>query len=175
MRRRKKGKHKETSTVELTQRVKELEESWKRALADYHNLEKRVGQQQKTFARLASAALIDKLLAVLDDLERAAEHINDNGLNLVLSQFKSVLQSEGVKEIQASQEEFDPQSMDCTDMVEGPQNTVIRVLKKGYTLNGQVIRPAKVEVGSGRNEADPGENQKGNVSERKERLTSSQQ
>lgn len=149
MAKRKAVKQKKASTDELTQRVKELEESWKRALADYNNLEKRINEQQKTFVRLASAALIDKLLGVLDDLERAAYHIKDNGLNLILNQFKSVLESEGVKEMKAKGEEFDPETMDCAEMVAGPENTVVKIVQKGYTLNDHVIRPVKVKVGSG--------------------------
>lgn len=139
----------------MTKRIKELEENWKRALADYHNLEKRVSEQQKTFVRIANASLIDNLLGVLDDLERASDHLQDHGLKLVLSQFKSVLETEGVKEIEVGRKEFDPQMMDCVEIVKGPKNQVVKVLLKGYALNDQVIRPAKVLVGSGTTNADP--------------------
>jgi molecular chaperone GrpE len=147
---RKKTKSKKKDSVhELNQKIKELEENWKRALADYQNLEKRVSQQQKTFVRLANASLIDKLLGVFDDLERASEHVKDHGLKLVLSQFRSVLETEGVKEIETEGKEFDPETMDCTEMVPGPKNKVVKVLLKGYRLNDHVIRPAKVQVGKG--------------------------
>lgn len=143
-------KQKTASAPELTQRVKELEENWKRALADYHNLEKRIGQQQQTFVRIASAALIDKLLGVVDDLERAASHLKDEGLNLVLTQLKAILESEGVRGIATDGEQFNPETMDCSEMVEGQKNTVVKTLQKGYTLNDHVIRPAKVQVGTGK-------------------------
>jgi molecular chaperone GrpE len=149
-------KRKEESLEKLQTKVIELEENWKRALADYRNLEKRISQQQETFVRLASAALVDKLLGVLDDLERAAGHISDEGLDLVLTQFKSVLESEGVKEIKTEREEFDPETMDCVEMVDGPKNMVTRTTVKGYRLNSNVIRPAKVEVGKGENNPGAG-------------------
>ena len=100
--------------------------------------------------RLANASLIDKLLGVLDDLERATNHIKDHGLKLILNQFKSVLETEGVQQIQAKGEEFNPETMDCVDMVPGPKNKVVKVLLKGYKLNDHVIRPAKVQVGKGK-------------------------
>lgn len=149
MARRKAKSKKKESEHELNQKIKELEENWKRALADYQNLEKRVSQQQKTFVRLANASLIDKLLGVLDDLERATNHIKDHGLKLILNQFKSTLETEGVQEIQVKGEEFNPETMECIEMVSGPKNEVVKVLLKGYKLNDHVIRPAKVQVGKG--------------------------
>lgn len=141
---------KKKSLKELQEEIENLEENWKRALADYNNLEKRVSDQQQTFVRLANASLVDKLLGVLDDLERAVDHIKDKGLNLVLDQFREVLDSEGVKEIEAKGEEFDPETMDCVEMAPGEENKVVKVQLKGYTLNDHVIRPAKVEVGIGK-------------------------
>lgn len=141
---------KKKSLKELQEEIENLEENWKRALADYNNLEKRVSDQQQTFVRLANASLVDKLLGVLDDLERAVDHIKDKGLNLVLDQFREVLDSEGVKEIEVEGEEFDPETMDCVEMAPGEENKVVKVQLKGYTLNDHVIRPAKVEVGIGK-------------------------
>lgn len=152
MKRRKPKLKKQESLRDLNNRIKELEENWKRALADYQNLEKRVSEQQKTFIRLANASLIDKLLGVLDDLERASEHLNDHGLKLILNQFRSVLHSEGVKAIETDGKEFDPETMDCAEMVPGPENKVVKTLVKGYTLNDHVVRPAKVAVGKGTNQ-----------------------
>lgn len=147
---RRSKKQEELSIEKLQEKVDELEGNWKRALADYRNLEKRVSEQQKTFVRLANASLIDKLLGVLDDLERATVHIKDHGLKLVLDQFGAVLETEGVREIEAEGEEFDPEAMDCVEMVKGPKNRVVKTLLKGYTLNDHVIRPAKVQVGKGK-------------------------
>ena len=57
--------------AKLKKRIEELEENWKRALADYQNLEKRVSDEKQGFAKWANARLLDKLLPVLDSLEKA--------------------------------------------------------------------------------------------------------
>lgn len=142
VKKKKKLKKLEEEAVELTNK-------WKRALADYQNLEKRIAQEKGEFAKFASATLLDKLLPILDSLEKCQAHLKDKGLSLVLSQFKKVLESEGLEEIQAEGEEFDPQLMDAVEMVKGKKNQVVEVVLKGYSLNGRVLRPAKVKVGQG--------------------------
>jgi len=120
-----------------------------RSLADYDNLLKRTSSQREQIKNLAAASLVDKLLGVLDDFDRAQAHLNDQGLKIAIDQFTSVLFSEGVKEILAYKKPFDPQAMDCVDVKKGKKNQVLEVRQKGYTLNGTVIRPAGVIVGAG--------------------------
>lgn len=146
---------KKNSLSNLNLKIEDLDQKWKRAVADYQNLEKRVNAQQSNFVRLANAGLIDKLLSVVDDLERAMEHSQDKGIKLITNRFKDILRSEGVEEIKADGKSFDPETMDAADMVKGPKNKVVNVSLKGYTLNNQVIRPAKVEVGSGTGNRNP--------------------
>ncbi|MBU0618943.1 nucleotide exchange factor GrpE [Patescibacteria group bacterium] len=143
-------KKKPVTIKQLQLQLNELETKWKRALADYQNLEKRVVKDRVSFVQFANAALIDKLLAVLDGLEQAANHLKDQGLNLMVEQFKAVLAIEEVKEIKVLNQMFDPQTMDCVELVAGPANKVISVSQKGYWLKDKVIRPAKVKVGQGR-------------------------
>ena len=133
----------------LQHQLHQLEAKWKRAVADYQNLERRVNQGQQEFVKFATASLIDKLLPLLDDLQRAYHHHQDHGLKLILDQFQAILKSEGVAEVTVQGQKFNPATMDCADMVTGPKDTVVKVLTKGYTLNGKVLRPAKVEVGKG--------------------------
>ena len=130
-------------------KTKELEEKWKRALADYHNLERRVEKDKREFVKFANTVLLDKLLSVLDHLEQAEEHVEDKGLNLAVGQFRSVLKTEGVAEIKAKGEKFDAETMDCAEVVKGPKNVVMKVINKGYKLNDHVLRPTKVKVGQG--------------------------
>ena len=134
----------------LEKRISDLENQWKRALADYRNLEKRVDKEKAAFVKLANATLIDKLLPVLDSLEKCGEHLKDKGLNFTLAQFKKVLESEGVKEIDVQGKKFDPETMDAVEMVSGPKDRVVEVFLKGYYLKDRVLRPAKVKVGKGK-------------------------
>lgn len=133
----------------LQTRVAELEEAYARARADYHNFESRVKQQQSQFIKITTATILSKFIDILDQLEMAAKHIDDNGLHLVIDQTHKMLQTEGVTPVKALDQEFDPQQMECSDMVPGPKNQVVQVIQKGYWLDKHLIRPAKVLVGNG--------------------------
>lgn len=126
---------------------KELEEKYLRALADYQNLEKRVGREKETFVKFANAVLILKMLPVLDNLERAAEHLKDQGTELVMRQFKEALSSEGVTEIEAEGQPFNPELHEAVEKIAGEEGKVLAVVERGYKLGEKVIRPAKVRVG----------------------------
>lgn len=128
-------------------RHKELENQLKRALADYQNLERRVSEERRLLGELSSALLIEKFLPVLDNLEQAQSHLDDQGLALVVKQFKDILTQEGVEEINTEGQEFDPNLHEAVEVTEGEQNNMIaRVVAKGYKLNNKVLRPAKVVV-----------------------------
>ena len=142
-------KKKVSAEKKLEKKVEELTEQLKKAVADYHNLEKRLEKEVSLRHLDSKIKLVDKLLGVLDDLERAENHLRDRGLSLAVSQFRKVLASEGVKQIKTEGARFDPALMDCVEVVKGPKDVVVETLLKGYTLDNQVVRPAKVKVGSG--------------------------
>jgi molecular chaperone GrpE len=135
--------------VKADQKLEDFENRFKRVLADYTNLEKRIEREKSDFIKLANAQILDKLLPVLDDLELCERHFKDKGISLVYNRFKEVLKSEGVEEIKALGEKFDPETMDCVEMVPGPKDQVREVILKGYWLNDKILRPAKVKVGQG--------------------------
>lgn len=135
--------------AQLEKKATDLEGQWKRAVADYLNLEKRIEKEKSAFIKLANASLLDKLLPILDELETCTLHLKDEGLNLILSNFKKVLESEGVKPIKVKGKTFDPETMDAVEVVKGPKNKVIEVNLKGYQYEDKVLRPAKVKVGQG--------------------------
>ena len=129
-----------------------FEEKYKRARADYVNLERRVESQQEEFVKFANSILILKFLPILDDLEKAAATEKDSGVDLVLKKFKEVLESEGVEEIKVGVgDKFDPNMMECviTENTEDTKSTeakVSEVLRTGYKIKGKVLRPAQVKV-----------------------------
>ncbi len=138
----------------LSQEIRELREQLARAIADYRNLEGRIEREAEQFRQRLSWSLLDKLLPVLDDLERAEKHLRDHGLTMAVNQFKKVLASEGIEPIKSEGAEFNPETMDCVAVVAGPKNKVVATLRRGYLLNGKVIRPAKVKVGRGKGGSD---------------------
>lgn len=133
----------------LQLQLDQLDAQFKRALADYQNLEKRHHQNKENLIKFANQSLLDKLLFILDDLERAQTHLKNPGLDHIVKQFINILASEGIKEIKSTNQPFDPQLMDCAEVVAGRKNIVVATLLKGYSYHDKVLRPAKVEVGNG--------------------------
>ena len=133
--------------IQLQQQIDILTDQLNRSLADYSNLEKRIESQRQFFVTLATTSIVTKMIEVLDDLNLSYKHLQDQGLKIAIDKFLSVLKSEGVEEIVTANQEFDPQIMECTEIVEGKNNFVISVKKPGYKLNGHVIRPSQVAVG----------------------------
>ncbi len=129
--------------------ILELQDHLKRALADYQNLEKRHQTQKQTYLQYANQGIINKILPIIDDLERAQNHLQDQGLQMVIEQFHQILTSEDVTPIKTKDQLFNPETMDCIEVVAGPKNQVTKTISQGYFYHDQVIRPAKVEVGSG--------------------------
>ena len=125
----------------------ELEGQLKRALADYQNLEKRFEEERKLLSKLSASLLIEKLLPVLDNLEKAQIHLKDQGLEIVIKQFEDILTQEGVEEIAAEGAQFNPHYHEAIESQQGEQdNLVIKVLTKGYKIEDTILRPAKVIV-----------------------------
>ncbi len=137
---------------DLGEKVDQLEAQLKHALADYHNLSRRIEEKQHTWRDRVAARVIDKMVDVYDDFIRAERELKDKGLTMAVDQFWSILSSEGVEKIEPEGQEFDADRMDCVKMVDGPKNKVVNVTQIGYLLNNEVIRPAKVTVGKGEKE-----------------------
>lgn len=129
--------------------LNKLEEQLKRALADYDNLEKRISRERNRWINLANEALIDKLLFVFDDLERACQNLADPGISMVRDQFWQILSGEGVEKINSKGKPFDPQLMDAQELVPGAKEKVVEEISPGYLYQGKCLRPAKVKVGQG--------------------------
>jgi len=129
-------------------RLKEWEEKYKRALADYQNLEKRVREEKIHWIKIANKELLLRLLPVLDTLLLAKQHSQDQSLQVSVRQFLDTVKSEGVELIKTEGKEFDPKLMEGIQIVEGQEGKVVAELRPGYLLNGIVLRPAQVTVGS---------------------------
>lgn len=128
--------------------VRILTDNWKRALADYQNLVKRVEADKREFIKFAQMSLVSKLLPSLDILEMSANHSEDLGVKMAVKQFQDVLADEGLVEIMPRVGEiFDHTIHDCSEVIPGePNNTIAEIVTKGYKIGDLVIRPAKVKV-----------------------------
>jgi molecular chaperone GrpE len=136
--------------------------SWQRAQADFINFKRRNEQERLEFNKFANASLLLSLLPVLDDLERALTAIPSEfadqkwveGVRLVYRKFQTSLEGQGVKPILALGMAFNPNFHEAVREDKGLEGTVLQEFQKGYTLNGKLLRPAKVVVGNGE-EDDP--------------------
>jgi molecular chaperone GrpE len=127
-------------------------EIWKekyiRALADYQNLEKRTLDEKQEVRMFAGLVVIEKLLPVVDLLEKAQDHLHDQGLELALKELHTFFKTIGVEKIDVVGKAFDPYEMDCIEIVAGAkENMVVAVISPGYRMHNKIIRPAKVTVG----------------------------
>jgi molecular chaperone GrpE len=134
----------------LEERIAELENNWKRALADYKNLEKRTAEEKMEFAEFANMVLVQRLLPVIDNLEILEKHVNDTGLKMIIKEFKQILEDNGTAAIESDHKMFDSECMDCIETAECEEkdhDKVVETVTRGYKFRNKVLRPAKVRVG----------------------------
>jgi len=133
----------------LKAQVTDLDNNWKRALADYKNLVERTNKEKKDFYEFANSNLLTSLMPVYDSLEMLAKFNQDQGLQLTVKQFKQILSEEGLKEIETMGKDYDVNEMEAVEMVEGEEGKVVEELSKGFFYKGKLLRPARVKVGKG--------------------------
>jgi len=130
--------------------------NWQRTQADLENYRRRAQQERNEALELASGTLLGKLLGALDDLDRAfgrpASEMRRKewveGTRLGFEKLKTTLQSEGLNPIDALGKPFDPRYHDAIMRRSGDDGIVVEEVRKGYTLNGRVLRPSMVVVGT---------------------------
>lgn len=141
----------------------ECAEKMLRMQADFENRKKRQDKEKLDFLRFANEGIITELLRVMDDFERAidsAKNTNDTkvllqGIEMVRRDFEDILKESGLKVIDPAGQPFDPEKHEAVEHVEDvvhPENTVLEVMRKGYELNGKVLRPAAVKVSNKKEE-----------------------
>lgn len=127
--------------------IEEIKNKYLRSLADYQNLEKQTQIWREDFVKFANQGLIVELLEILDNLEKAQEHLKDNGLQLIIDKLKTVFKNSGLEEIEIIGKDFDPVQAEAIEVIPGEEDhKVVEIRTKGYKLNGKIIRPAKVAV-----------------------------
>ncbi|MGA3109804.1 MAG: nucleotide exchange factor GrpE [Candidatus Bathyarchaeia archaeon] len=140
----------------------------KRLQADMENVQKITRRQVQEVTSQASERLLAKLLPSLDSLQQAVNVATSGnpllpeetavGLRMLQKQLTEILQSEGLEEITAVGKPLDPELHEVVSYVETdekPENTVVDEIRRGYTLNGKVIRPSLVVVSKIPAKTDP--------------------
>ncbi len=150
----------EERIAQLETELEAVAERHARALADYQNLQRRSAEQRLENQRLTMTAMLLNFLPLYDDLNRAIDTVAEHedldehqwvaGIRLVQQKFRSVLDGAGVEQIEVDGQRFDPELHEAVGHAPGPEGRVIHVVQSGYRIiDGRVIRPAMVMVGSG--------------------------
>jgi molecular chaperone GrpE len=156
------------SRDEVADLKKELEEAkakyeeylngWKRERADFINYKKSEVEKMGELVKYANEDIILKIIPILDNIYLAEAHIPEElknhqwikGFNHIKTQLKDFLLKEGIKPIETDGK-FDPTLMEAVDEVERPEGclvsgVVVEEVQRGYTMNGRIIRVAKVKI-----------------------------
>jgi len=139
--------------------LEELKDKHLRLQAEFDNYRRRTLKEKADLISSAGEKVLKDLLPVIDDLDRAMESTATaqdvaavrEGLDLIVNKFQNFLKNNGVSEIEAKEQDFDADKHEAVTKFPAPsedlKGKVIDVVQKGYTLNGKVMRFAKVVVG----------------------------
>jgi molecular chaperone GrpE len=132
---------------------------WRRAQADYKNLQKQMQEEKQEVIKHANEKLLNELIPAFDNFHMALTHIpeelQDNswvqGISYVYQDMLNTLNEQGVEIINPLNQEFNPHEQEAVEFQEQEDSDtshqmVTRVLQVGYKLNGKVIRTARVKV-----------------------------
>ncbi len=158
---KKKKAKKEKEIIEgLEQKVNELNDKHLRLFAEFENYRKRALFERLELIKTASEDIISQLLPVIDDLHRALKAMEAHedvesfkeGTELIYNKIKKILDQKGLKEMTTLGEVFNTDLHEALTTIpaasEDLKGRIIEEVQKGYTLNGKVIRYAKVIVGN---------------------------
>lgn len=145
---------------EVAKQLDEITRDLQRERADFANYRRRNEQERADFARFAKTDLITKLLEVLDNFDRALEHVPADqrdqawveGMWLVERRLRDILAAEGLEEVASVGQTFDPRIHEAIGHVDSdaPEGTVVEEVRKAYRIHDRVIRPALVTVARAR-------------------------
>jgi len=144
---------------ELRIKLAEAQDKYLRLFSEFDNFRKRSNKEKLEILSSASGALIKELLPVMDDMDRAQENFEKSedvkalaeGVELIFSKFRKTLAAKGLEAMESTGADFDTDIHEAIAQFPAPdeslKNKIIDTTEKGYTINGKVIRHAKVVVG----------------------------
>lgn len=129
--------------------AKENFDKYLRQMAEFDNYRKRTTAEKAGMYNNGVRDVVEKLLPVIDNFERAVAATQDEGVAMILKQFLEIFGSVGVEEIPAQGEPFDPNVHQAVMHIEDEscdESVIVEVFQKGYKLGDKVIRPSMVKV-----------------------------
>ena len=143
--------------ADLEQQVADANEARLRALAEFQNYRRRTDEERESLKGFLLTGVMESLLPIVDNFGRAVEFMNASsdidklrdGISGIHRQLATLLEKNGVEQIEADGAAFDPNLHNAVMRVEdsgAPADTVVEVLQPGYKIGGRVLRPALVKV-----------------------------
>jgi len=144
----------------LQANVNELNDKYLRLYSEFDNFRKRTAKEKVELIQTGGEDVFKSILPVMDDFERAIKSNSDttdvkavnDGVNLIYNKLKSTLTQKGLEEMKALGETFNADIHEAITNIPAPtedqKGKVLDELEKGYSLNGKIIRFAKVIIGS---------------------------
>jgi molecular chaperone GrpE len=142
----------------LQDELAEAKDKYLRLYAEFDNFRRRTAKERIELIQSAGEQLLKALLPVADDFDRAEKSFTGKtdkeaeGFFLIQNKFRKILEQNGVKEMDTSNGEFNPDVHDAITQVpaqdEKQKGKIVDVVEKGYVLNEKVIRHAKVVIGA---------------------------
>ena len=132
----------------------ELNDRYKRVLAEFENFKKRSGKERETLYNSILGDIVGVFLPIVDNLENAVKAKTQDtdykkGVELVLKQFKDILKAKGVEEIESIGKTFDPSQHEAVSSIQDPEKgtqEIVQEYRKGYKIGSKVIRHSMVVV-----------------------------
>jgi len=146
-------------TEKLQAEIAELKDKHLRLIAEFDNFRRRTAKERLELQLTAGRDIIQSLLVVMDDMDRAAKQLENTtdltilkeGISLVFNKLRNIMQQKGLKVMEAVNQEFNPDLHEAITEIPAPSNKmvgkIIDVVEPGYYLNDKLIRHAKVVVG----------------------------
>ena len=152
----------EAEIIDLKKERDDFKNIAARAQADLVNYRNRMKMELSEIENRGKKTVSLKVLSVIDELDLALDSVTKNapsdlileGLNSIREKFRTIFESENIQEI-IEIENFDPvyhEAVLTTETDEHEPGSIIKILRKGYTMNNNVIRPAQVEIANQKNE-----------------------
>lgn len=141
-------------TVKDTSEYDELNDRYKRLLAEFENYKKRSQKEKESIYGMITGDVVSTMLPIMDNLEKAAEAKTEDtayqdGVKLVARQFREALRSLGLEEIETIGQRFDPEFHEAVshidDETKGEQE-IVQEYRKGYKIGNKVVRHSMVIV-----------------------------
>jgi molecular chaperone GrpE len=136
-------------------KMEEYLNGWRRAKADYENLQKQVEQEKESLIKFSNMNLLVSLIPIYQNLQLSFDHLSDDlqnhdwvrGIDFIKNDFKKMLEQNNVEEIVPQVgDEFDPRIHEAVEKNDEKKGAITNIKSNGFKVNGKVFLPAKVVI-----------------------------